>query len=428
MSILKDLSELVGAGVITDETAQRITGYYQQKRSSAPNRLLLLFGILGALLVGIGVLFIVANQWDDLSQPLKISCAFLLLVVPQLVAGWVMALKSGKIIWRESSGLLLFFAVGANISLLSQIFQINGDTSSYLLTWYLLTWPLIYLLDSPALAAAGIIMLLFYRFAVAAGGAEPYLSHLFWLLFALPMPGYLLWLRKAPDYLMTTLLHWAIPFVLAFSIGIVIRNHPELMSPAHLSLFGIFILAGNLPLFSGKPIIRNGYKIIGIAGTVISLLMMTFRQNWKKLAGSHYTFENLVATPEVIAGTVLFLLALFFLIRQYRYKPVAGWKLEEITFLLFVPVFILGAYSSAAWILVNLQVLAWAVLLIRKGSLQNHLGVLNTGMIILTLLVVCRAFDTDVSFVVKGSLFVLVGLGFFAANWLMLKKRKENEA
>lgn len=428
MSILKDLSELVGAGVITEDTAQRITGYYQQKRIVSPNRQLLIFGILGALLIGIGVLFIVANQWDELSRPVKITCAFLLLIVPQLLGGWVMVKKTDKIIWRESAGLLLFFAVGANISLISQIFQVNGEASSFILTWYLLSWPLIYLIGSPAVAAASIILLFFYRFAVTMDATEPYLSYLFWLLFALPLPYYLRQIKEAPAYLVNIALHWVIPFVMAFSLGIVIRDHPELMSPANLSLYGLFILAGNHIFFSDKPMLWNGYRIIGFAGTVISLLEMTFRNSWKKLAESHYTFDNLVVTPEFIAVAVLFLLAALAWFGQYRNKPFAEWKLAESTFLIYLFIFIPGAFSPLAYIPVNLLVLCWAILLIRNGSQQNHLGVLNTGMIILTLLVVCRAFDTDVSFVIKGSLFVLVGLGFFAANWLMLKKRKENEA
>ena len=49
---------------------------------------------------------------------------------------------------------------------------------------------------------------------------------------------------------------------------------------------------------------------------------------------------------------------------------------------------------------------------------------LNSGMTVIALLVICRSFDSDLTFVVKGTLFVLVGIGFFVANWLMIKKKK----
>ena len=54
MSLLKELPELVGANIISSDTAQKITDYYKRKQTTSPNRQLLIFGILGALLVGIG--------------------------------------------------------------------------------------------------------------------------------------------------------------------------------------------------------------------------------------------------------------------------------------------------------------------------------------------------------------------------------------
>jgi len=41
------------------------------------------------------------------------------------------------------------------------------------------------------------------------------------------------------------------------------------------------------------------------------------------------------------------------------------------------------------------------------------------------LLIICRFFDTNLSFVLRGLLFVLVGLGFFAMNYWMIRKRKQ---
>ncbi len=96
MSILKDLDELVSADIISENTAQKISYYYKSKRSSSTNRQLLIFGIVGALLVGIGVMFIVANQWDELSTAVKTSFAFYLLVLPQLLAGYVLLKKENK--------------------------------------------------------------------------------------------------------------------------------------------------------------------------------------------------------------------------------------------------------------------------------------------------------------------------------------------
>jgi hypothetical protein len=39
-------------------------------------------------------------------------------------------------------------------------------------------------------------------------------------------------------------------------------------------------------------------------------------------------------------------------------------------------------------------------------------------------LILCRFFDTDMSFVIRGILFLIVGLGFFLANYWTLKQKK----
>ncbi len=68
---LKELLELVTAGIIPQETAERISSYYQEKKQYAPNTFTVILSILGALLTGSGILLIVAHNWDNLSVPVK---------------------------------------------------------------------------------------------------------------------------------------------------------------------------------------------------------------------------------------------------------------------------------------------------------------------------------------------------------------------
>ena len=101
-----------------------------------------------------------------------------------------------------------------------------------------------------------------------------------------------------------------------------------------------------------------------------------------------------------------------------RLKPVAD---------VFIPIFFIGTFSSIAVFLINLLVFAIGILTIRAGSKQNHLGILNYGLLIIAALIVCRFFDTDLSFVIRGLLFISVGVGFFFANYRMIRKRQEND-
>lgn len=431
MSILNDLHELVSANIISVDTAHQISDYYKKKQERSPsakNKQLLIFGILGALLVGIGLMFIIANQWEELPRSVKTACAFLLLVVPQLLCVYVLYKKADKVVWRESTALLLFFAVGANISLVSQIYHINGDTSSFLLIWMLLIAPLIYILKSSAVSLAYLFGIMFYSFAVRVDATGPWGELISWLLLVLPVPYYIQLLKKSPDTPLPVLHHWVIPIVLTVSLGTLSHNSGELMPPVYFTLFGIFYFIGNHSFFRNRPPEQCGYRIVGLAGSIITLFVMSFKSNWEKLPTLHYEWSYLSGAPEFIANVVLFAMASFLLYRQIRYRDLTDMKIMEVGWLFFLFIFILGFFTTLSVILVNLLVFVIGIQMIRDGSKQGNLGLLNTGMLIVTFLLLCRSFDIDLTYVVKGLLFVVVGIGFFVANWLMLKKKKENEA
>ena len=429
MSLLKDLPELVSANLISNDTAQQITDYYKRKQVTSPNRQLLIFGIVGALLVGIGLMFIVANQWDDLPRSVQTLCAYLILLVPQLLCGYVLLKKPEKTVWRESTALILFFGVGASISLVSQIYHINGEMSSFMLTWTLLTVPLVYLLNSSSVSLAYLACIMIYGLSVRNVAATTLEEYLFWILFLIPLPRYFQIFKKSSENILFLAHHWIIPFVLTMTLGTISHKLKMVMYPNYIILFGIFYFVGNTADLKSRPLIQNGYKVFGFLGTVITLLILTFKSPWHDLAIGNYHLANLIIAPEFIAGIILFALASFLLYHQNKLKNLKNWGLMDFLYLLFLLIFILASQNTTLAVLaVNLVILFFGIFLLREGSRISHLGVLNIGMVVIALLVICRSFDTDLTFVVKGTLFVLVGIGFFGANWLMIKKRNNDEA
>lgn len=95
-------------------------------------------------------------------------------------------------------------------------------------------------------------------------------------------------------------------------------------------------------------------------------------------------------------------------------------------FVLFGIIFFLAPVASEApKILTNLLVLALGIDIVRKGAQAEKFSLLNYGMLIITSLIACRFFDMDISFVLRGLLFVLMGVGFFIANYLMYRKQQK---
>lgn len=105
--MLKDLQELLNANVISQSTADQITEYYKNKKNKEPNRLIAVFGIVGAILVGMGIILIVAHNWDNFNRFTKSLLAFLPLIAGQILAAYAMIKR--KIRKYGSKELLHFY-------------------------------------------------------------------------------------------------------------------------------------------------------------------------------------------------------------------------------------------------------------------------------------------------------------------------------
>ena len=138
-----NLEELLKEGIISKENADDIRQYYQSKNEGSSNRLFLVFGLLGAVLVGLGIILIIANNWDSFSKVTKTVLAFVPLVIGQGFCTYSLLKMPDNKTWREAASSFTFFAVGAGIALISQIYHIQGSTAEFLLTWMLLTLPLV---------------------------------------------------------------------------------------------------------------------------------------------------------------------------------------------------------------------------------------------------------------------------------------------
>ena len=67
----KDIPELVKADIISQDTADKISAYYCRQAGQSTNRLFVVFGILGSIFVGLGIILIIAHNWDNLFERQK---------------------------------------------------------------------------------------------------------------------------------------------------------------------------------------------------------------------------------------------------------------------------------------------------------------------------------------------------------------------
>lgn len=419
--LVKDLPELLEKEVISKDVANRIKAYYKLKNEGKPNRLFTVFGVLGATMVGLGIILILAHNWDDFSRTIKTVWAFLPLVIGQLCVGYAILRNKGDT-WKEAAGVFLFFAVGASIALVSQIYNIPGDLSSFLLIWILLCAPLLYLLKSKAVAILHIAFATYY--VIESGYSNGSRTPWFYLLFLaglLPFYGQLLKLHSKSN--ITSIFNWLVPISVTICLGAFVgRGDDEMGFFMYVILFGVFYNLGKLPYFRDQKLRRNGYLIIGSLGTIVTLLIVSFTWYWDEV------FKEVSAnTQSMVITGVLYAMALMLVLFSHTKKLVKELTLFRYAFILFSMLFFIGMINVAIpTVLVNFLVLSLGLMAIKIGVDKMHFGILNYGLLIVTALVICRFFDTNMTFVIRGLLFVLVGLGFFLTNYIMLKKQKSN--
>lgn len=426
MSIQKDLPELIKVGLISQDTADRIREYYDSRNGSSTNRLFIVFGIIGAILIGLGVILILAHNWDEFSRSVKTILAFLPLFIGQALCVFSLIKRQDSLAWRESSAAFLFFAIGASISLISQIYNIPGSLSSFLLTWMLLSLPVIYIMRSSILSLLYLVGITYYACESGYWTYPSSESYLYWLLLILALPHYYFLYRDKPASNFMIFHNWIVPLSVIITLGTVASSTEEFMFIAYISLFGLFYMIGETNFFSQQKTFNNGFGILGSLGTMVLLLTLSFDWFWESLRKHYIGFDKIIASPEFYAALIVTLLAAVLLYFTQKNKSLVNIKPLAVAFILFIIAFIIGMTSSVAVLIINIVVFVIGILTIREGVNKDHLGILNYGLLIITALVICRFFDTDLSFVFRGILFMSVGAGFFAMNYYMLKTRKTN--
>lgn len=431
-SIQKELQELVAANVISQETADNIENYYRSKTPSTANRFAIVLSILGAMLVGLGIVLVVAHNWDELSRTSKTIFAFLPMVLGQALCLYTLFKQKESFAWREGSALILFFGVGSCIALISQVYHIGGELSDFLLTWMLLIIPLLYILPSYVTGLLYIAGITWYACLIGYFDSPQQQPFLFLPLLLLVAPAYIQLLRKKSESNIFILYNWFIAIALSCVLGAFIPSNedPSRGFLGYLTLFCLYYLAGTSNLFRHRRLFANPYLVAAIPGVVTILLFWTYRYSWA-------IWDRDVDLSNLFLYILIALLCGLLVLLIMRYKT-RGWQgLSPVEFSPFV---FLIATALTFWntantdfiqfsgmpgvLITNLWVLVLGIYFTRKGSIQRHFGILNLGLLIVAALAVLRFFDDDIPFVWRGIFFLATGIGFFVANYLLIKKKR----
>ena len=143
--LMGELPALEQAGVLPPETSDRLRAYYAANARGGLHWAVVAFAVLGALLIGSGIILLFAHNWDTFTRPMRTVLSACPLALGAALSAAAL-LRNGGTAWREGAGLFHALAVGASIALIGQTYHLHSDLPGFLLTWALLVLPMPFLL------------------------------------------------------------------------------------------------------------------------------------------------------------------------------------------------------------------------------------------------------------------------------------------
>lgn len=424
--LYRELPELVAAGALSPAAAERIRQHYGAPEAAKKSSLaLIVCAILGALLVGLGIILLFAHNWESLSRPARTALSFTPLLLGQGLAGWAIARRANSRAWQEGASSFLFVAVGASIALVAQTYHIAGDLPRFVLTWMLLGLPLVYLMRAATSAA-----LFWIGITCWAGLArlEDVPTTLYWLLALLPAPFFWRLWRQGERRTARAWLLWVLALCLVFAVGFTLRRFSGAFAVSIYGLlFSLYYLLERLWPEQEESVWGRPLRLLGCVGTVVLGIALSYRALWSEL-GLRIGFErfHLLLGPNLLTLLLAGNLGLLgYLLWRSRRANGFCFGLAG----LFVLLCQLAAdslpHAALAW-LFSCYLLLLGGSSLYAGFRQGQLAKVNGGLGIISLLIVARFFDSRLPFTAKGIAFIAVGIGFLLTN--MLVKRKEVDA
>ncbi|HWR40335.1 MAG TPA: DUF2157 domain-containing protein [Patescibacteria group bacterium] len=418
--LYSQLPELVDKGVLSAETAERIREYYGPPPAGLVRwTVMTVFGLIGCVLLGLGIILILGHNWDRLDHLTRLLISLGLLLAAQGAAALALWRKKDSVAWREGAASFLMLAVGASIALVGQTYHLADDFKTFVLVWMLLSWPLVYLMDAKSVAGMYLVGITAWMASVQDLGTT---KQMVWALMAVLLPYYGRLLKTDRYSHSAVVLSWML--ILCFYICFHMSGEKHLWKLLYSLLFSATYFVGLLWFGDGERNWKQPFQAVGLLGSVGMAYFLSFKMSWSNVYLSPVLADASREECFLALGLALLLAGLAILLKK---RGLVRTGLNGA-----LPVVVAGGYwlhslnqsGMYAAALLSFYLLGLSISLIWQGARETRLGLLNLGMMMLAALVLLRFFDFNYSFIVRGVAFIFLGLAFLIVNWVMSRRKK----
>jgi len=428
----RELPKWVEAGLVEPEKAPLILDHVAA--GSSRHSLATMFGILGAILLGIGAITFFAAHWQGMPKLLKLIVLFGAMWAAFIAAGWA---KSGERGWLCESMLLLgVLLFGANIMLIAQIYHIDAHYPDGVMVWALGGLLVAWLLRSPAVFVAGLLLAMLW-----SGMESIDFSRLHWP-FLLVLAGFTVlgvregWARFA-HLLMVALLLWSVSAYVHFVSDYRTAGVVYLTQIFFLVYLGLFIASMHLEISGRFADWAETMRHYAATATLFALWALTFPD---LLTAKFYLSGHQTLRPAADAGwltvTLVMLAIVAALALWHRQRMLrAEGRLEHwlmwgqgilllVLGCLLVNLFVPGSHGSQMAIAFNAVFFAGSLWLVYAGMHLDSRHLVNLGFMFFALGVLSRYFDFFWKLLDRSFFFMAGGLLLIAVAAVLDQKRR----
>lgn len=425
--LLEQLPAWEKDGLLTPDAARILRGRHAID-DSQPSTGQIIMGALGALLIGAGLITVIGYNWDAYSRPVRLLFAMLPLLAAQLLSLRVLLQGENAQAWvRESVALFQALATGGCIAIVSQIYNLGGDWPDFLFWWMLLSLPLAWVLRSKAVAIFYLIGITVWTLNQADQVLHWYDSALLYPFLFLGLapfwPGWPLKWRLSPSlqYIITLSVGLGLAAAAASSVLVfspqVGRYYDPILWLWAFNAAAILLLPVPPPGADEKR--RHDPHVSFAAMFLLGMaLNLTFFDH-----GGRVIDDLTRALGQPWAWGALALTVGFGAVAIKRQR----WGLVGVGSLALTPLLALVAGTSAPKLLpwlMNLHLLLLGVVLILL-DFTGRRGSPRLGAALICVLVLVRMFESDLSMLLKGIVFILIGVAFLAFNIITTRAHKQ---
>ncbi|MCO5234352.1 MAG: DUF2157 domain-containing protein [Chitinophagales bacterium] len=422
MSIEKDIKELLEQGIITEDVAKNIDSYYKSRSNKYSNLLFVIFSIIGAVLVGLGVVLLVAHNWDEMSRLVQTLIAFGIVIIGQIFSIYGYLKKK---VWTEAAIAFLVISIGTCIALIGQIYNVLGNENQFIFIWMILVMPMMFLLKSKVAGVSTLLLSVIFCYVTSNENSDQVVYSLlfFWPVYLGVIWFYLEECKSNAGSFFNKGFIYLLLFALISVLAQFAEKSGRLLYLSYFLLFQLFFTLSNYSFVVQRIKYTFSLKWIGILGMNLILGVLIFDGD---VFQEGVSFYNFIKDSAIHIAAIILLFIILTLLNQSK----SSYKLQffNYLFIFFTPFFLLDYFSKSGYLSMTILISMISLFTIYKGIKNYQFSITNIGLFLISLILLYWFLNKDYSFISRGLVFIFVGIIFFLCNLFIFKNNKIDEA